>query len=241
MTMIETSPRQVATLSSEKQKRIDTYSRRDVPQEHGSASQQKGHAWERSKRVYQRDFGIHTNAKKDKVDLTDSLTDKDYSSMSTRQLELAADNFLRENGEDVQTYSTFTPDMSRSESEYYPFRGEESSGLAEEYKSLVVERLNYLDFLASPDKDDLSEEQIAEIQERIGYIEYRAEAIEEIVLGIMDEEERFLTEAEFGLDSKKDIKSKLGRKATLDHSYETEDDYGDPTYASGHNITYNPR
>jgi hypothetical protein len=143
---------------------------------------------------------------------------------SPAELEAAANNILGETAE----YFESSPFLNASDEilkAIDDIDDESMSEVVDDYRNIYIERQ---EVLANIDAE--SDEVALELKERAEQLQADLEFLEERAIDILNTQDNFKTEAEFGLKSKKDIRDKLAKIATIDHN--PDDDPEDPDYQS---------
>lgn len=143
--------------------------------------------------------------------------------MNPDQLEAAADAILGETKVELPDILKASQDildkMTSDEDEAAV------ADLLDEYHALYFDRINLLD-----EREIADDETAAELWAKAESLAERCEEIEAEIMDTLTYQDGFATEAELGLDSKRDIRKKMARRVTLDVAYDEDDDDGDDTY-----------
>ena len=147
----------------------------------------------------------------------------DYDS-SPDELEAAADTILGETAKDFEN-SPFLKASDEILKAIDETNDEAMTEIVDAYRSVYIE---HQEVLASI--DDESDEAALELKEQAEQLQAELELLEQQAIDIVNSQDTFKTEAELGLKSKKDIRDKLAKIATIDHN--PDDDPEDPDYQS---------
>jgi len=193
-------------------------------QDHGDAAERKGH----HKAVHDNGIQRKVFAKVEDDQFKQAIADAeaDYYSMDSAALEAEADKILGETSQDLELPALLKASDEILKAVADSVDAAEASSLIEEYRDVYVERQEILDRI-----DGESNETALELTALEQSLREHLESIEEDLIDIVNSQDTFPTEAEYGVRSKREIRDKLARLATEDSDY-TEDDDGDPDYGS---------
>jgi len=196
-----------------------TYNNRK--QDHGDAAEKRGHYDD----SWYKEMHHERVAKVEDKEFNDAILDLNVDYTSTpAELETAADTILGETAKDFES-SAFLKASDEILKAIDDTDDESMTEIVDEYRSVYVERQELLASI-----DDESDETALELNERAEQLQAELEILEQQAIDIVNNQDNFKTEAELGLKSKKDIRDKLAKIATIDHN--PDDDPEDPDYQS---------
>lgn len=218
MSLIETAP---------KQKRYN-----DQKQDHGDAATykrtDKDSYWDKK---YDSRGIDHKDSEHIKSAMSDIEADyESLTSMTSAELSAEADKLLGETFQELEL-----PPLLKASDEILKAVGDsvdaaEASSLIEEYGDVYIERQEILNRI-----DGESDEEALKLTELERSLQEHLESIEEDLIDMVNSQDSFPTEAEYGVLSKREIRNKLARLATEDPDY-AEDDAGDSDFGSAISI-----
>ena len=188
-------------------------------QDHGDAAGEKGHypisEWDKA-------YDNRAFDKQDDLLFEEALLEADnYNSMSSEQMEAVADRLL---GEDTPALLKAAGEIiSRVEGSNDET---EAINLLDRYQSMHDTRLEILERIEAEGYEGATELEVT-----ASYLADELDLIEDDLIGLMNEQSMFPEEAELGVKSKREIRGKMARQATLDHDYD-DDDHGDDDFSS---------
>jgi len=196
-------------------------------QDHGTAAEQRGHHTDQDREDnWQNEYRREQVAKDEAYQFKLALNEVNvnYDPTDFAALEAEADKILGETAKDIES-SPFLKASDEILKAIDDIDDESMSEVVDEYRSLYTERQEVLASIdAEPDEATL------ELKERAEELQAELELLEEQAIYILNTQDNFKTEAELGLKSKKDIRDKLAKIATIDHN--PDDDPEDPDYQS---------